>query len=129
MNPVAKPRPKMLDKRAAKADVTRIDREENAKVKYRSTGQCELYEQIDLLGFSSKQGAFVITSKRCRRRASHIHHLISGIGRRNIGASIEAAHKLHLCDKCHSEIHGHVLKPVNATERYDADTIRFERVS
>jgi hypothetical protein len=119
---IAKPRPKLLEKREAKADRDRIDREQNALVKQRSGGQCEA-----LIGLSSMI-AKAATFRRCARRASHVHHLISGIGRRNVGESIEAAHKLHVCDNCHAEIHGHVLKPENEMERSDAATVVYERV-
>jgi hypothetical protein len=57
-----------------------------------------------------------------------VHHLKSGIGRRNVGDSISARCKLHVCDNCHSEIHGHVLKPINERDRYEAATVRYERV-
>lgn len=119
MPPLTKPRPRLLDKRQQKADLAMIDRAENAKVKARSEGRCEVWEVIRL-GSSTAHHP-------CRRRASHVHHLISGIGRRNRGDSIKAAHKLHVCDKCHGEIHGHVLTPVNATERESAATVRYER--
>lgn len=119
-----KPRPKLLDKREAKADVRKVDRDENAKVKARSQGQCEVREVI-AYGNDGKPIRFLI----CHRRAGHIHHLISGIGRRNIGLSIKASAKLHVCELHHSEIHGHVLKPVDAICRYDAATVRYERIS
>ena len=112
-----KPRPKLLDKRDARADVSKEDRAENAKVKQRSGGRCEVSELV------RSRSVF-----RCHLRGSQIHHLISGIGRRNVGRSIKAEHKLHTCDRCHEEIHGHVLKPVNETERYDAATVRYVRV-
>lgn len=118
---LAKPRPKLLDKRNVAREVAKIDRDENLIVKLRSQGQCEVVYVA----------ANVIRHKlewRCAHRGAHIHHLISGIGRRNRGISILAEHKLHVCAECHMEIHGHVLKPVNATEREDAATVRYERV-
>lgn len=119
MSTLAKPRPKLLDKRDAKALRADIDRKENAKVKARSGGRCE----VQTLKYFHHGG-----SQRCPLRASQVHHLISGIGRRNIGRSIEAPHKLHVCDRCHNEIHGHVLKPVNQYEREHAATVKYERV-
>jgi hypothetical protein len=124
MSALAKPRPKLLDKRDAKAKTAKLDREENAKVKQRSGGQCEVRTVADYSPRSTWHSNF----KRCPFRASHTHHLISGIGRRNVGKSILAAHKLHVCERCHEEIHGHVLKPVNDYEREDAATVRYERV-
>lgn len=113
---IAKPRPKLLERREARAKVNAEDRAENAKVKQRSGGRCEVLVR----GFRRWL--------QCPRRASHVHHLISGIGRRNVGKSIEAGSKLHICGICHEEIHGHVLKPVNDYERESAATIRYERV-
>ena len=116
-----KPRPKLLDKRETKAATAQIDREENAKVKQRSGGRCEIVEVA----------ANAIGRKleiRCPRRASHVHHLISGIGRRNQGRSILAAHKLHVCDLGHEEIHGHVLQVFDGTQKEDASTVRYERI-
>lgn len=123
MTSLAKPRPKMLDKIDARKAIAAIDRAENLKVKARSGGQCEVVTKHRTKPF----WIVSVYDVRCPRRASHTHHLISGIGRRNRGVSIQAEHKLHVCDRCHDEIHGHVLKPVNATERESAATVRYER--
>jgi len=125
MAALTKPRPKLLEKRERKAETNAIDRAENAKVKQRSGGFCEV-RGLDR-GDPRRGQMYALMEWKCRRRASHVHHLISGIGRRNVGKSIEAAHKLHVCDRCHEEIHGHVLTPVNATEREAAATVRYER--
>lgn len=120
-----KPRPKLLTKRDAARERDATDRRENLTVKSRSGGRCEV---LTIVAFVTALGRDRDVIGRCPLRASHIHHLISGIGRRNVGASIEAAHKLHVCDRCHAEIHGHVLVPVNQTERESAATVRYERV-
>lgn len=120
---IAKPRPRLLDKRDQRAKVAEIDRKENAKVKQRSGGRCEVRIDLTLEGYTEPWAI----DRRCVRRASQTHHLISGIGRRNIGKSILAEHKLHVCDLHHQEIHGHVLRPLNATERESAATVRYER--
>lgn len=133
---IAKPRPKLLEKREAKAQVAAEDRAENAKVRKRSDGFCEVrieaYRELivtgTLVGESTRVVPYIGHANRCHRRAGHIHHLISGIGRRNIGKSIKADHKLHVCELHHEEIHGHVLKPVNELERYDAATVCYERI-
>lgn len=110
---IAKPKPRLLEKRERRASVRNEDRAENQLVKARSGGQCEL----------------IVGRARCGRRAAHVHHLISGIGRRNLApGSICHTAKLHLCECCHAEIHGHVLVPINQVDRYDAAKIRFERV-
>jgi hypothetical protein len=118
---IAKPRPRLLEKKDRRAAIAATDKAENTKVKARSGGQCEVIE-------AGTNAIFQKVTRRCPLRASHVHHLISGIGRRNVGKSIEAAHKIHVCEKCHELIHGHVLKPINATEREAAATVRYERV-
>ena len=120
MSALAKPRPKLLDKRDAKRLMNAIDRQQNDEVKQRSGGRCEVLVVLT----DVRSGGL----GRCPLRASHVHHLISGIGRRNRGVSIEARSKLHVCERCHAEIHGHVLKPVNATEREAAATVKYERI-
>lgn len=122
MTACPKPRPKLLDKRQAKATVRAVDTDENAKVRARSLGHCEVRTAFYANGKLAK------SSWICPKRAAHIHHLISGIGRRNIGDSIKAAHKLHVCELHHTEIHGHVLKPTDEATRYKAATVRYERV-
>jgi len=122
---IAKPRPRLLEKRDKQAATNALDRAENAKVKQRSGGQCEVLTVTTRL----KSDFWIcVTPRRCHLRASHVHHLISGIGRRNVGRSITAECKLHVCDRCHEEIHGHVLKPVNDYEKEAAATVRYERI-
>ena len=87
-----KPRPAKLDKADRKSARDAKDKAENAKVKARSGGRCE-----------------VVDHGRCRRRAVHIHHVLGGFGVRGRGASAIAQNKLHLCVECHSDIHAHVL--------------------
>lgn len=72
-----------------------VDAAESRKVKARSGGQCEVVNEFG----------------RCVRRAVHVHHRLSGIGVRGRGASAKADNKLHLCDRCHGDIHAHVLIP------------------
>lgn len=115
-----KPKPRLLDKRAAKAEIDKTDREESAKARRRANGRCEV---IEFVGFDPwGQPEF----RRCGRRDSQTHHLKGGIGRRNRGDSILAIFKLRTCDRCHPEITGHVLKPMTA--EHTAETVRYERV-
>jgi hypothetical protein len=110
-NAQPKARPKLLDKRQAKADAARVDREQRAICRHRSMGRCE-----------------VVTRHRCIHRASENHHLIGGIGRRNKGRSILAEHRLDVCSYCHEEITAHVLVPcVDEAKREAAATVRYER--
>ena len=91
------------DRRKARASK---DEQESKKVKVRSMGICERVETL-----SGGIRAF------CMRRAVHVHHLLGGNGVRGRGKSALAINKLHLCAKCHSEIHAHVLVPDGTTWR------------
>lgn len=109
-----KPRPRLLEQRAVKADRDKVDRQERQKCRQRSGGRCEVKE----LGFG-----------RCPHRATENHHLVGGIGRRNRGRSILSQHRLDVCADCHREITGHVLVPaVDEQRRELAGEVRYERV-
>jgi hypothetical protein len=113
-----------LNKRTAKAAVAKQDREERAKVRERSGGICEVKEDVGVF-----EGP-ILYYRRCKRRATENHHLLGGIGRRNRGKSILAAHRLDVCDRCHREITGHVLVPcVEQSAAECAATVRYERKS
>lgn len=122
-----KPRPKLLDTRKAKAAIQAEDRRENATVKARSGGRCEMLERVRHERIRKDSYLDRPLRYSCPRRAVHVHHLISGIGRRNQGASIKASHKLHVCENCHREIHAHVLRPFGIG-RESAATVVYERV-
>jgi len=115
-----KPRPKLLGKREQAAKVRTTDRKERETCHTRSGGRCEVCVMFVILG---KRTAF-----RCVHGASENHHLKGGIGRKNVGDSILATHRLDVCAICHRDITGHVLKPANEAERYDAATVTYERV-
>lgn len=117
-----KPKPHLLAKRKAKAELESQDRAERKKCHIRSGGRCEVVE----ITFRPESSA--VYTKRCARRASQNHHLKGGIGRRNRGASILAEHRLDVCDRCHQEITGNVLVPVNRECAEDAATVRYERI-
>lgn len=98
-----------LDKAEARRELAKVDREENAKVRARAGGKCEVRD----------------LHVRCWRKDVHTHHLLGGIGRRNKGKSILAAYKLRVCAICHADIHAKVLRPTTAT--HDAATVRYWR--
>jgi hypothetical protein len=117
-----KPRPNLLDKRQAKADAARVDREQRAICWARSGGYCEVLVASGLHPWVGR--GFT----RCHHRATENHHLIGGIGRRNVGRSRLAEHRLHVCAYCHEEITAHVLVPcVDEAQRERAATVRYER--
>lgn len=132
IRPQPKPTPKLLAKRAAAATVRTTDDKERAKCHARSGGQCEVWETfVPIFVFEKKTMKPVPASlmvKRCKRRASENHHLIGGIGRRNKGRSILAGHRLDTCQRCHKEITGNVLVPIDGTQRESAATVKYERV-
>ena len=105
--PFAKPRPAKLERTDKRKRRAASDEAENKKVRARSGGRCELIE----LHPNEWNPKYSFTAKRCVRPALHIHHKIGGWGKRARGASILAENKLHLCERCHSDIHAHVLVP------------------
>lgn len=121
-NAQPKPSPRLLDKRKAQADVAKVDREQRAICKARSKGQCEVRVCYYANGLATKQ------TWRCPRRDMQNHHLISGIGRRNVGRSLLAIHRLQVCDTCHRGITGKILVPVDGTKKDDAAAVRYERI-
>ena len=121
-NAQPKPRPKLLEKRQAVAEIDRIDRAERRKCHDRSNGFCEVRTMTGRHKWEGRGYA------RCGRVATENHHLIGGLGRRNRGESIKAEHRLDVCKLCHSEITHHVLLPVDGTKAEDAATVRYERV-
>lgn len=89
-----KPTPQTEIRRQRRMALCLTDRAEHAKVKARSGGRCEA----------------VIAGERCRERAVHDHHLKSGWGVRNVGDSILAANRVHLCVTHHQQIHAKLLR-------------------
>lgn len=74
-----------------------LDRKESLKVQARSGGRCEVYVE-------ARWGDVW----RCDRRAIEVHHMISGRGKRNVGISVLAEHKLNVCQECHLAITGDI---------------------
>jgi hypothetical protein len=114
--PQPKARPHLLVKREAAGKVKTKDQAERDKCHVRSGRRCEVLEII---------GGRVF---RCGKPVSENHHLIGGSGRRNKGKSILAAHRLDTCDRCHSDITGKVLRPIDGTKKECAATVRYSRV-
>jgi len=107
-----KPRPWALVKADLAKARAKLNKAENAKVRKRSGGRCEV--EITLAG-----------PWRCTSRAAEIHHVKGGVGRRGIGESALAKYKLHCCTRCHRDITNRVLVPVDP--RTDAAHIVYER--
>lgn len=111
----AKGRPAALLRQDVKHARASLDEQESAKVRIRSQGRCEVWEQLEL-----KRGAIAV---RCKRRAVHVHHLLPGNGTRARGESAKSIRKLHTCTDCHSAIHNKVLVRISGgvpqwTDRY-----------
>jgi len=124
MNAQPKPRPRLLERREAASKVKTQDQIERAKCHVRSGGRCEV---IEVFHSGSGWPLSVVPPVRCQRRATENHHLIGGSGRRNTGRSIMAAHRLDVCQRCHQDITGKVLVPVDGTKKEHAATVRYER--
>lgn len=114
---LAKPGPKRLEKKRADGTTKTRDQEERDICHTRSGRRCEVIEV-------TSRGAV-----RCVRRALENHHLIGGIGKRNRGRSILAAHRLDTCKTCHDDITGNVLVPaVSQAEAEVAATVKYKRI-
>ncbi len=114
-----KPRPHALVKADRKAALKAKDEAENAKVRKRSRGQCEV---VGVYGSA-------IPDLRCQAKAMpQSHHLIYGSGRRNVGKSILAECRQAVCKRCSDLIHQHILVPVPGCDRERAASVRYQRV-
>ena len=114
-----KTKPGALDRADRQATRATKDRKENDKVKARSEGQCEV---VDNLACWTKLFA------RCWRRATQVHHMISGRGKRAIGASLLAEHKQHICNSCHADITERRLKRIATDGQLPRWTDQYRRV-
>lgn len=116
--PFWKPRPRALDKQDRDAKRAALDEHENKEVRIRSEGRCEVIVDGGRLA-----------EKRCRRRAFHIHHMVSGWGRRARGPSLLAQHKQHVCAQCHDLITRHLLARIFSESMLGYWTDHYRRVS
>lgn len=99
----AKPRPRALMKLDRVKAKQSVEDQENAIVKARSKGQCEVIEVFETKAYPYRH--------RCLKTARHIHHFLGGIGRRGVKESALAINKLHVCAGDHDLITRHVLQP------------------
>ena len=76
-----------------------LDRAESVKVQKRSRGRCEVIVKEQWAGLGE-------ASMRCCRKATQVHHMIGGRGKRGVGISALKEHKQHVCDVCHRAIGG-----------------------
>ncbi len=104
------PKPRKIDRLNRKLRISSaqrsIDRIERQKCAKRSQGRCEVIEAV------LKPEQSQVIYRRCKNRASQNHHLLSGRGRRNVGASILAEHRLCVCQIHHAEITARILVPI-----------------
>jgi 5-methylcytosine-specific restriction endonuclease McrA len=102
INAQSKPTPKLLDKRATKAQQDR--------------------EWWDLRNSVLLRDSFVC--RACGGRAGlDVHHLL----RRSLGGKDERRNLITLCRRCHQDVHGHVLMVRWTDDHHRAKTVRFER--
>jgi hypothetical protein len=117
-----KTRVKALEKADKAKAIEAQDRTENAKARKRAKGRCE---RVEVVNASIVVGKGDVVEVRCHRKDVHTHHLLSGIGRKNIGRSILASAKIRVCEKCHSDIHARILVPTTSTD--EAASVRYRR--
>lgn len=117
-----KPKPRALVKAQRKSELDAIDRRERKLCKLRSGGRCEV------VIVTPKPETSTLRVDRCKAKAVNNHHLLGGHGRRNVGDSILAAHRIDTCQHHHSLLHAKALLPIDRDWQYDAALVRFEQV-
>lgn len=117
----SKGKPHILTKREQKAALTAEDTKQRERCHARSGWRCEVLEVLP------RPEASVIVTKRCKGKVVHNHHLIGGIGKRNVGPSILAEHRLDTCQKCHQDIEAEILRPADLDKAEAAATVTYER--
>jgi hypothetical protein len=116
-----KPRPYVLTKREKKAALNAQDRAERLKCHLRSGMRCEVIEEI------ARPEKSLLVKKRCKGRVVHNHHLIGGLGKRNVGISLFSEHRIDTCQKCHQDIEAEILQPAKVDDCFDAATVTYVR--
>lgn len=102
VNPVAKPAPKLLEKRKADAEKDTAWRKARKVVLERDGKAC----------------------RNCQHpRGLDVHHVIF----RSLGGSDDPSNLIALCQRCHKDAHGHVLKIRWKDDRNPAQSVWFER--
>ena len=96
------PHGKPAPQRTKRSRQTALDRNQNVIVKVRSGLRCEVRVQV------MTDARTVWCAVRCGQRASEVHHMIGGRGKRGIGPSALAIHKQHVCASHHRYITGDV---------------------
>ena len=107
-----KPVPQFVERQQRRACQQARERLENAAVKERSGGQCEV----------------VLDGRRCRKAGREVHHLLGGHGRRGRGDSALATHKVHMCVEHHRLMGLRWIAVTWATSENPMTTIRFAQV-
>ncbi len=107
-----KPFPQILERQQRRTCQQARDRRENAKVRQRSGGQCEV----------------VLDKTRCRKPGHDIHHLVGGHGRRGRGASALATHKVQACLDHHRLMGLKRIEVTWTTAQDPVSTIQFAQV-
>lgn len=91
------------DREQRRTALAKVERVENAKVKARSGGRCEVVVADRRTGWGGG-----ICVYPCVNTATQVHHMIGGRGRRGVGISALAEHKQDVCDQCHLDITGDI---------------------
>ena len=107
-----KPFPHIFERQGRRACQQARERRENATVKERSGGRCEV----------------VLDGRRCRKAGREVHHLLGGHGRRGRGDSALATHKVHTCVAHHRLMGLRWIEVSWTTPENPMATVRFEQV-
>ena len=107
-----KPFPQVFERQARRACQQARERQENATVRQRSGGRCEV----------------VLGETRCRKPGREIHHLLGGHGRRGCEDSALATHKVHACVDHHRLLGLKWIEATWTTPENPVATLQFEQV-
>ena len=107
-----KPLPQMLEREERRARYQTLERLENATVRRRSGGRCEV----------------VLGGDRCRKAGREMHHLLGGHGRGGRGESVLATHKVHACVRHHRLMQLRWIIATWTTPDTPAETIQFQQL-
>ena len=100
-----------VDRVARRLAFIRRDRKGSRQAKGRADGRCEA----------------VVNGQRCPWQGRHVHHMISGIGKRGHGISALAERKQYVCFEHHELIHQNKIERIGVDVPHYTDTYQTRR--
>ena len=103
--------PQKVAREARRKAIVARDLKGSRQAKGRADGRCEA----------------VVNHLRCPWQGRHVHHMISGIGKRGRGVSALAEHKQYVCFGHHELIHKENIKRIGGEVPHYTDTYQTRR--